>query len=358
MGGISRRDFIKRGVGAGLAGGVVLTGMDKVAQASEGELVGTFIDLTKCDGCAGKDTPACVSACRAENADKFPEPTQNIGDYWPQKKHEDWSDKKGLTKRLTPYNWTFVQQVEVEHDGKTETVSVPRRCMHCDNPPCVKVCPFSAQEKKPEGPVVIDDELCFGGAKCRDVCPWGIPARQAGVGLYLKLAPQLAGGGVMYKCDLCYDRLQAGKAPACVEACPNGAISYGAKAEMLAAAKKRAEEIGGHIYGEKENGGTSTFYVSPVPFEKIHAALMEQKAGQENPKAPGFPGMPVKVENFLDTGNGLAVSLLVAPIAGMIGAGAAAYRSMKGESTEGAAQENTQAEYVNAGSSKEEDSDE
>ncbi len=335
MGSISRRDFLKRSMGAGLAGGVILTGMDKVALASTGEPVGTFIDLTKCDGCPGKDTPACVAGCRTANQHKFPEPAvENIADYWPQKKHEDWTDKKGLTTRLTPYNWTFVQKVKVEHEGAVHEVSLPRRCMHCDNPPCVKVCPFSAQEKKPEGPVVIDDELCFGGAKCRDVCPWGIPARQAGVGLYLKLAPQLAGGGAMYKCDLCYDRLEQGKLPACIEACPNEAMQIGEQSEMLEAAKARATETDGYVYGEKENGGTSTFYVSPVPFEKVHKALMEQKQQQENPQAPGFPGMPVNAENFLESTNGLAISLLVAPLAGMVGAGAAAYRTMKGQGQE------------------------
>ena len=46
--------------------------------------------------------------------------------------------------------------------------------------------------------------------------------RQAGVGLYLKLAPKLGGGGVMYKCDMCHDLIQQGKNPACVAACPQG----------------------------------------------------------------------------------------------------------------------------------------
>ena len=330
MGGFSRRDFLKRTAASGVAGGIALSGV-KIAEASTGESVGTMIDLTKCDGCKGKDVPDCVSACKTENMDKFPEPVENIGNYWPQKKYEDWSEKRGLTNRITPYNWTFVQTVKVQHGGKEHEVAVPRRCMHCDNPPCVNICPFSAQDKKKEGPVVIDPDLCFGGAKCRGVCPWGIPARQAGVGLYLKIAPKFAGGGVMYKCDLCYDRIKVGKRPACVEACPKGAISYGSKSEMLATAEQKAKEIGGFIYGDKENGGTSTFYVSPVPFEKVHKELMTQKSQQKNPQAPGFPGMQVGVGNFLDTPNGIAAGMLVAPIAGMFAAGAAAVKTMKGE---------------------------
>lgn len=59
---------------------------------------------------------------------------------------------------------------------------MPRRCMHCDNPPCANVCPFAAHTKTDEGAVVINPDLCFGGAKCRDVCPWGIPQQQAAWG--------------------------------------------------------------------------------------------------------------------------------------------------------------------------------
>lgn len=323
---ISRRSFLKRTVAAGVAGGAVLSTGNKKAIASQNNIkqVATFIDLTKCNGCPDKDTPACVGACNTKNKDRYPIPIENIQDYWPQKKHEDWSDKKNLKNRLTPYNWTFVQKVKV--DGKE--INIPRRCMHCDNPPCANICPFSAQDKTPEGPVVIDAETCFGGAKCRDVCPWGIPARQAGVGLYLKVAPKLAGGGVMYKCDLCYDRVKSGQKPACVEACPNRAIRYGEKNEIKELAYARAKEIGGFVYGDKENGGTSTFYVSLVPFEKIDEQLKTQKSKQPNPQAPGFPTMPVAVDNFLDTANGTAAAILVAPVATAFAAGFTAYRTM------------------------------
>ncbi len=331
MPGFTRREFFQRAFAAGLAGGLVLSGLGKQAGAAGRAPVGTVIDLTRCDGCRLAGVPACVRACREENQRRFPRPVDDIGNYWPQKKKEDWSDKRDLITRLTPYNWTFVQKVEVEHGGKLYRLAIPRRCMHCDNPPCANLCPFSAQRKTPEGPVVIDPDLCLGGAKCRQVCPWGIPARQAGVGLYLKIAPRFAGGGVMYKCNLCYDRLKAGRPPACVEACPRQALLIGSKERMRALARERAGQVGGYIYGERENGGTSTFYVSPVPFEKIHAALMQQKAAQANPSAPGFPGMPVGVGNYLDSVNGLALGMAVAPVAGAVAAGVAAYRTMKGD---------------------------
>ncbi|MDK2887129.1 MAG: formate dehydrogenase iron-sulfur subunit [Thermoanaerobacter sp.] len=327
---LSRRDFIKRTLAAGLASGLVLFGLEKTAGGATITPRGTFYDLTKCDGCQGLKVPRCVSACREENNFKFPRPAERIEYYWPQKKKEDWQDKRDLTTRLTPYNWTFVQHVQVKQDGRVLNVFIPRRCMHCDNPPCANLCPFGAQSKTPEGSVIINPNLCLGGAKCRDVCPWGIPARQAGVGLYMKLAPRYVGGGVMYKCDLCYHRIKEGKIPACVEACPRGAIVFGDKEEMREQARKRAREIGGYIYGDKENGGTSTFYVSPVSFAKIHEQLMMQKNRQPNPEAPGFPGMPEGVGNFLDSVNGIAGALLAAPLAGAFAAGYAAYRTIKG----------------------------
>lgn len=321
---MNRREFLKQSLAAGVVTGLAVAGLGKTdtAQAAVTK-VGTLIDLTRCDGCTGRLLPACVEACRETNRARFPRPRrEDLKPYWPQNKYEDWSQKQHVINRLTPYNWTFVQKVEVEHGGEKRTVYIPRRCMHCDNPPCAKLCPFNAQEKTPEGPVLIDPSTCFGGAKCRDVCPWHIPQRQAGVGLYLKVAPKFAGGGVMYKCDLCYQRIKKGEVPACVEACPREAISYGAKEDMRREAHARAKAIGGYIYGEKENGGTSTFYVSAVPFEVLNKALVASKQQ---------PAMPVGVENFLNTANGLGQAVLLAPVAGLVAAGVAVYKSMKGE---------------------------
>lgn len=330
MSGITRRQFIKRALASGVAGGLVLSGGVKIAHAGPSP-AGTFFDLTKCDGCKGQKLPQCVTACREEKKYVFPDPVppDQIQYYWPHKKKEDWQGKKDLTSRLTPYNWTFVQSVRVEHEGRSVDVFIPRRCMHCDNPPCANLCPFGAQYKTPEGPVIINKDLCLGGAKCRDVCPWGIPARQAGVGPYMKIAPKYIGAGVMYKCDLCHDRVKKGQEPACVMACPRKAIMFGDVGSVRDAARKKAREIGGFLYGDKENGGTKTFYVSSVPFEKIDKALQEQKSRQPDPAAPGFPLMPVGVGNYLDSVNGIMAGIFVAPLAGAVAAGYAAYKTMK-----------------------------
>lgn len=329
---ISRRTFFKRTTAAGLLGALAAAGLNKPVQAaglSKGKL-GTLIDLTKCDGCKNYGTPLCVEACRKHNQERFPEPQKPLKKYWPQDKVEDWSNKRDLKSRLTPYNWTFVDHATVEHNGVVQEVYVPRRCMHCDNPTCAKLCPFSAIAKDSNGAVSIDDEICFGGAKCRDVCPWGIPQRQAGVGIYLDIAPDLAGGGVMYKCDMCVDLLAEGKKPACVSACPKDAISIGPREDVRNLAYSRAKDINGYVYGDKENGGTSTLYVSAVPFEMIDAAIIADKASKKD-TAPGRPGMPVNIENYLSTGKGMFMSTVMAPFAGAAVAGLTAYRTIKGD---------------------------
>jgi ferredoxin len=156
----------------------------------------------------------------------------------------------------------------------------------------------------------IDADICLGGSKCKDVCPWEIPQRQTGVGLYLDLLPSLAGNGVMFKCDRCYDRLARGEEPACIEACPEGVQTIGSRDEIIARARAIAQEIGGFIYGERENGGTNTIYVSPVPFEELNRAI-ERGEGR-----PHF----APVADAMAEADNLAAAMVIAPIAGIAAA--------------------------------------
>ncbi|UCZ52467.1 4Fe-4S dicluster domain-containing protein [Bacillus shivajii] len=337
---VNRRTFLKRSAQATVAAGVVAATSNSVLASggeNENEYVSSIIDLTKCDGCAAYDTPLCVSSCKEKNAHRYPQPKEPIKDYWPRKRHEDYSNEQDRTDRLTPYNWTYVEQVEVEHEGKTETVSIPRRCMHCLDAPCQKLCPFGVIGKSDQGAVKIDEDFCMGGAKCRDVCPWEIPQRQAGVGIYMHIAPDLAGGGVMYKCDMCSDLLEKGESPACQTSCPTDAIEFGPVDEMRKKAYQKAAEIDGYVYGDKENGGTLTFYISKVPYDKINEAIAKSKEADtsNNPRTSGRPYMEPDVENMLDTAHGFMLATLVAPIAGAATAGITAYRVLKGKNEEG-----------------------
>lgn len=331
---ISRRTFFKRSASASVLGFLAASGLNKNAYGNSNlEEIGTVIDLSKCDGCRNLDTPLCVSACRSKNQANFPQPAEPIQPYWPQKKYEDWSGKRDLTDRLTPYNWTFVEHVRVEEDNELLDVFIPRRCMHCDNAACQKLCPFSAISKDAAGAVSINENICLGGAKCRDVCPWGIPQRQAGVGLYLDLAPTFAGGGVMYKCNMCHDLLAKNEKPRCETACPQNAISSGPKKEMKEYARKLAAETNGYVYGDTQNGGTSTFYVSKVSFAKINQAIAADKKAK-NDTAHGRPLMTENVTNYLDTQKGAALGAITAPFAGAALAALTAYKTMKGEKSD------------------------
>ncbi|MFZ3104035.1 MAG: 4Fe-4S dicluster domain-containing protein [Smithella sp.] len=308
---IGRRSFLKITAGAAIISGV---GLPKKSFAGTDEQLSTLIDLSLCDGCADRKVPACVSACKTINKDKIPQVAQPIPIPWPRKTIEDWSKKREVFKRLTPYNFIYVHKAEVNMAGQKKTVFVPRRCMHCDNPACATICPFSANHKNKNGAVVIDQSICFGGAKCRDVCPWEIPQRQSGVGIYLHILPEYMGNGVMYKCDLCVERLAANKLPGCVEACPREALLIGTRSAIEKMAESRADRMNGYIYGKTQNGGTSTLYVSPVPFEEINKTMT---------KKPGQPDMKVEVQRRMARTDSMGKAALAAPVLGIAAAGVA-----------------------------------
>lgn len=297
----SRRTFLKA---LGVAGATAAIPATRASAAREEELA-TLLDLSKCIGCG-----ACVEACKEVNGHKYPEPQKPFPRMYPNRvKVADWSERRDVDDRLTPYNWLYIQTAEVEHDGELREVNIPRRCLHCQNPPCANLCPWGAARKQSNGIVRIDDEICLGGSKCRSVCPWMIPQRQTGVGLYLRILPSLAGNGVMFKCDRCYDRIDRGELPACVEVCPMDVQTIGPRSEIATAAHALAEEMNGYIYGETENGGTNTIYVSPVPFELLNEAIDEDtKSGK-----PHLGPTP----NSMETEENLAWAFLAAPVAGI-----------------------------------------
>lgn len=312
--GVTRRAFLSGALGA-LGAGAVLPG---AARAAERGALATLIDLSLCDGCPGRSMPACVAACKAEHNHTIPRPVDPIPVPFPRAVIEDWSRKQDVRDRLTPYNRIFVQKAEIDYQGQKRTIHIPRRCMHCDNPACATLCPFSSNHKFENGAVVIDPDTCFGGAKCKTVCPWEIPQRQSGIGIYLKVLPTLMGNGVMYKCDLCNDLLEAGGTPACIAACPRQAMAIGPRDEILARAETLAKRIGGHLYGKEENGGTSTLYVSPVPFADLDAAIAS---------GPGRPHMK-PVARRMAGSDGLGKAVLAAPAIGVAAGVAGAFAAI------------------------------
>lgn len=166
-----------------------------------------------------------------------------------------------------PYDETIARQEKLS-DHKLTTIQTfgerysRKMCMHCADPACVSVCPVGALQKTKLGPVVYDQDKCMGCRYCMMACPFQVPVYE-----WSKRLPKVK------KCDMCFDRQRQGKVTACTEACPTGATICGERDALIAEAKKRLAEKPGEyynrIYGVEEVGGTSTLYLSAVPFEQI-----------------------------------------------------------------------------------------
>ena len=105
-------------------------------------------------------------------------------------------------------------------------------CNHCDNPACLENCPQGAYTKLENGIVKQDHDKCIGCQTCVQACPYGAPKYDEAE-------------GKVHKCDLCFDRLDRGELPACMEACPGGNIVYGEMEELKANYPAAVSEIAG-----------------------------------------------------------------------------------------------------------------
>lgn len=131
-------------------------------------------------------------------------------------------------------NWIKVYSMQ---DGEhTAPYWQPTTCMHCDEPPCVKVCPVDATFKRQDGAVLIDNERCIGCRFCMAACPystrvfnWDKPIlpvveQSAEYSPETSCPPKI---GTVGKCDFCPDMVRKGELPHCVSACPNGVFFFG-----------------------------------------------------------------------------------------------------------------------------------
>ncbi len=240
---IGRRGLLRFGL---RLGSMALVGRHKVSafQAPDGLEAGVLVDLTRCIGCR-----ACENACRVRQG-RSSLPLARLG-YGPGE------------GRLSFTSLTFVDQRVVERNGEADIrAPVKRQCMHCVDPACVSACPVAALRKTPRGSVVYEASRCLGCRYCMIACPFNVPRYQWDSGLTPKVG----------KCDFCDDRIASGLSPACVSACPTGALKFGKRVEVLREAKAR---VGSHperyhsIYGEHTVGGTSWIYLADVPMEEL-----------------------------------------------------------------------------------------
>ncbi|MDP4224651.1 MAG: 4Fe-4S dicluster domain-containing protein, partial [Bacteroidota bacterium] len=157
------------------------------------------IDLSRC-----RNARKCVAACQAAH-------------------------------HLRPYEY-HINVLVMQESVNTPPYFMPKPCQHCDNPPCVSVCPVDATFKRQDGPVLIDNERCIGCRFCMAACPysarifqWQDPLKAVedkGLVYNVELnIPQKR--GTITKCLMSANRLRDSILPYCVSACPNGVYYFG-----------------------------------------------------------------------------------------------------------------------------------
>jgi Fe-S-cluster-containing dehydrogenase component len=202
-----------------------------------------LVDTVLCIGCR-----KCEWACSNHNQASSRPPST-------------YEDKSVFQTQRRPSHDAFTvvnRHTLPEKDGASFTMKV--QCMHCNQPACVSACIVGALKKDPRGPVVYDAWKCIGCRYCMIACPFQVPAYE----YHDAQSPEVR------KCTFCIDRLQNGEAPACVEICPNEALVFGRRQDLIEAARLRIrrhpDRYVDHIYGEHEAGGTAWLYLAPTSF--------------------------------------------------------------------------------------------
>jgi Fe-S-cluster-containing dehydrogenase component len=228
--------------------------------------LGLVIDLDTCVGCH-----ACVISCKGWNTENYGAPL---------------SDQNPYSKEASGTFLNRVHSYEVQPDiGAAQLIHFPKSCLHCDDAPCVTVCPTGASYKRVEdGIVLVNESDCIGCGLCAWACPYG--ARELD-----------AAEGVMKKCTLCVDRIynenlhEEDRVPSCVRTCPAGARHFGDLGDEDSEVSQLVAERGGMDLMPELGTKPINKYLPPRPKDTLDeidilAPLLAPVA--ENPK--GFLG--------------------------------------------------------------------
>jgi sulfite dehydrogenase (quinone) subunit SoeB len=207
--------------------------------------LGLVIDLDTCVGCHG-----CVTACKGWNTQNYGAPLSDIDPY-------------GADPEGTFLNRVFNYEIKPADGGPSQTVHFPKSCLHCEDAPCVTVCPTGASYKRVEdGIVLVNEDRCIGCGLCAWSCPYG--ARELD-----------RDAGIMKKCTLCVDRIynenlpEVDRVPACVRTCPAGARHFGDLGDPDSDVSKLVAERGGFDLMPEQGTKPVNQYLPPRPKDTL-----------------------------------------------------------------------------------------
>ena len=169
------------------------------------------------------------------------------------------TDQTPYGKEATGVWFNRIHSFEVKENVSSRTVYFPKSCLHCEEAPCVTVCPTGASYKRTEdGIVLVDEDMCIGCKLCSWACPYGAREFDADV-------------GVMKKCTLCVDRIyndnipEQDRVPACVATCPASARHFGDLGDPKSDVSKLVAARGGYDLMPEQDCKPVNKYLPPRP---------------------------------------------------------------------------------------------